>query len=138
MLIGDGSSSKRRCVMDAELLEKARAGLQAWQDGDLSALEELLDPEVELFWWKPGEWDCHNRDEVLRVLAQRRREGANRAEVELIVAGEDVLVSVSHTVDRPDWPDEPATVIRFRDGKAVEMRQFKSREEALTAVSSQN
>ena len=75
---------------------------------------------------------------MLRVLAQRRTEGANRAEVELIDAGEDVLVSVSHTVDRPDWPDEPATVIRFRDGKAIEMRQFKSREEALTAASSQN
>jgi len=30
--------------MDAELMEKARAGLQGWQDGDLTALEELLDP----------------------------------------------------------------------------------------------
>ncbi len=29
--------------MNAELMEKARVGLQAWQDGDLSALEELLD-----------------------------------------------------------------------------------------------
>jgi ketosteroid isomerase-like protein len=124
--------------MDAELMERARAGMQAWQDGDLSALEELLDPDVELFWWEPGEWDCHSRDDVLRVLAQRQREGVNRAEVELIDAGEDVLVSVSHTVDRPDWPDEPATVIRFRDGKAIEMHQFKSREEALTAASSQN
>ena len=37
--------------MDAELMESARAGLQAWQEGDLSALEELLDPDVELFWW---------------------------------------------------------------------------------------
>jgi ketosteroid isomerase-like protein len=124
--------------MDAELMEKARAGLQAWQDGDLSALQGLLDPDVELFWWQPGEWDCHSRDDVLRVLAQRRREGVNRAEVELIHAGEDVLVSVSHRVDRPGWPDEPATVIRFCDGKAIEMRQFKSREEALAAASSQN
>jgi ketosteroid isomerase-like protein len=124
--------------MDAELMERARAGLQAWQEGDLSALEELFDPDVELFWWEPGDWDCHSRDDVLRLLAQRRREGVNRAEVELIDAGEEVLVSVSHTVDRPGWPDEPATVIRFRDGKAIEMRQFKSREEALAAASSQN
>jgi len=124
--------------MDAELMEKAGAGLQDWQDGDLTALEELLDPNVELLWWEPGEWDCHSRDDVLCLLAQRRREGVNRAKVELIDAGEDVLVSVSHTVDRPDWPDEPTTVIRFRDGKAIEMRQFKSREEALTAASSQN
>jgi ketosteroid isomerase-like protein len=124
--------------MDAELMERARAGLQAWQEGDLSALEEPFDPDVELFWWEPGDWDCHSRDDVLRLLAQRRREGVNRAEVELIDAGEEVLVSVSHTVDRPGWPDEPATVIRFRDGKAIEMRQFKSREEALAAASSQN
>ena len=124
--------------MDAELMEKARVGLQAWQDGDLSALEELLDPNVALFGWEPGDSDCHSRDDVLRLLSQRRREGANRAEVELIDAGEDVLISVSHTIDRPDWPDEPATVIRFRDGKAIEMRQFKSREEALAAAASQN
>ena len=124
--------------MDVELMEKARVGLQAWQDGDLSALEELLDPEVRLYWWEPGDWDCHSRDDVLRLLAQRRKEGVSRAEVELIDAGEDVLVSVSHTVDRPGWPDESATVIRFRDGKAIEMRQFKSRAEALTAAASQH
>jgi len=124
--------------MDAELMEKARVGLQAWQDGDFSALEELLDPHVELYWWEPGDWDCHSRDDVLRVLAERKQEGVNRAKVELIDAGENVLISVSHTVDRPDWPDEPATVIRFRDGKAVEMRQFKSGEEALAAAASQS
>lgn len=33
--------------MNVELMEKARVGLQAWQDGDLSALEELLDPDIE-------------------------------------------------------------------------------------------
>lgn len=35
--------------MDTELMEKARVGLQAWQDGDLSVLEELLDPEMRRF-----------------------------------------------------------------------------------------
>ena len=124
--------------MSTELLEMARSGLEAWHRGDVDALAPLLDPDVELTWWEPGEWDCHSRDDVLRLLAQRRSEGVNRAEVELIDAGEDVLVSVSHTVDRPDWPDEPATVIRFRDGKAIEMRQFKSREEALTAAATQS
>jgi ketosteroid isomerase-like protein len=124
--------------MDAELMGKARAGLQAWQDGDLSALERLLDPDVELFWWEPGEWDCHSRDDVLRLLAQRRGEGVNRAEVELIDAGEDVLVSVSHPINGTDWPEEHATVIRFRDGRAIEMRKFTSRDEALTAAASQS
>ena len=34
--------------MNEELLERARAGLDAWRLGDLSALEDLLDPNVDL------------------------------------------------------------------------------------------
>ncbi len=122
--------------MDAELLERARAGLQAWQDGDLSALEELLDPDVELFWWQPGDWDCHSRDDVLRLLRTRQEEGAPRGEVELIDAGDNTLISVSRrSPDRdPDWPGEAATVITFRDGRAVRMQQYRSRAAALSAV----
>ncbi len=81
--------------MDADLFERARAGLQAWQDGDVSALEELLHPDVELFWWKPGDWDCHSRDEVLRLLRTRQQEASPRGKVELIDAGDDTLISVS-------------------------------------------
>jgi hypothetical protein len=47
-------------MMDADLMTRARAGLEAWQQGDVSALEPLLDPEVELLWWEPGEWDCRD------------------------------------------------------------------------------
>jgi ketosteroid isomerase-like protein len=124
--------------MEAELMEKARPELQAWQDGDLSALEDLLDPEVELSGGQPSEWDCHSRDDVLRQLAERKQLGVNRVEVELIDAGEDVLVSVSHPINGTDWPEEHATVIRFRDGRAIEMRKFTSRDEALTAAASQS
>ena len=122
--------------MDEELFERARAGLQSWQDGDLSALEELLDPDVELFWWRPGDWDCHSRDEVLRLLRTRQEEGAPRGEVELIDAGDDTLISVTRrSPDRdPDWPAEAATVITFRDGRAVRMQQYRSRAAALSAV----
>jgi ketosteroid isomerase-like protein len=122
--------------MDAELFERARAGLQAWQGGDLSALEELLDPDVELFWWEPGDWDCHSREDVLRLLQARKEQGASRAEVELIDVGDDRLVSVSRrSPDRdPDWPEEAATVITFRDGRAVRMQQYRSRAAALSAV----
>ena len=96
--------------MEAGLLERVRAGMQAWQDGDLSALEELLDPDVELSWWEPGDWDCHSRDEVLRLLGRRREEGVPRGDVELIDAGDDTLISVSkHHPGRggPDWPERP-------------------------------
>lgn len=122
--------------MDAELFERARGGLQAWQDGDLSALKELLDPDVELFWWEPGDWDCHSRDEVLRLLRTRQQEGIPRGEVELIDVGEDTLISVSkrHPDRDPGWPEEAATVITFRGGRAVRMQQYRSREDALSAV----
>src|SRR5438876_1001413 len=121
--------------MKQELLEKARGGFEAWQRGDLAALEELLDPDVDLLWWEPGEWDCHSRDDVLRLLRERYEEGFAGGRHELIDGGDDVLITVSYPseVGGPGWPDETATVITFRDGKAVHMQQYRTREEALAA-----
>ena len=121
--------------MDADVMTRARAGLEAWQQGDLSALEPLLDPEVELLWWEPGEWDCHGREAVMACLRERVAHGGGTGEVELVESGEDRLV-VSRTQVVDDGPAaglKPATVIRFRDGKVVSMRQFASRDEALAA-----
>jgi ketosteroid isomerase-like protein len=54
----------------------------------------------------------------------------------LIDAGDDTLISVSRrSPDRdPDSPEESATVITFRDGRAVRMQQYRSRAAALSAV----
>jgi ketosteroid isomerase-like protein len=122
--------------MDAELFERARSALASWQQGDLSALEPLLDPAVELLWWQPGDWDCHGREAVLALLRDRAEHGAGKAEVELTEAGDNVLVvSRKQTVhDGPQAGTRPATVVSFRDGKVISMRQFRSREEALAAV----
>ena len=78
--------------MDVELLARARAGLEAWQRGDASALEPLVDPDAELLWWKPGDSDCHGRDAVVSLLRERASHGAHRAAMELIEAGDKVLV----------------------------------------------
>jgi ketosteroid isomerase-like protein len=122
--------------MDAELLERARSALANWQEGDLSALEPLLVPAVELLWWEPGDWDCHGREEVLALLSERKKQGLGDAEVELTEAGGYVLVvSRATTVrDGPQAGTRPATVVTFRDGKVISMRQFHSRKEALVAV----
>ena len=122
--------------MSSELMERARVGLEAWQRGDVDALEPLLDPSVELTWWEPGEWDCHGRDEVLALLRERAEEGAMRAEVELVDAGEDALVVARRATvqDGPEAGFRPATLITFRDGRVVSMRQFRHREEALAAA----
>ncbi len=122
--------------MDRELVDRARAALAGWQRGDLTALEPLLDPGVELLWWQPGDWDCHGREAVLALLRERTRRGSGRAEIELIEVGDDALVVSRKRTMRsgPEAGMRPATVVIFRDGKVVSMRQFRSREEALTAI----
>jgi len=122
--------------MSTELIEKARTGLEEWQRGGVNALPPLLDPEVELRWWEPGEWDCHGREAVLGLLRDRVSGGAGAVVVELIDAGDDAIV-VTRTATVADGPAaglRPATLITFRDGKAVTMRQFRDRSEALAAA----
>lgn len=122
--------------MSKELIEKARGGLEAWQRGDVEALAPLLHPEVELTWWEPGDWDCHGREAVLALLRERTGEGAGTMEIELIDAGEDAIIACrAETVrDGPATGLRPATLIVFRAGLAVTMRQFRDRSEALAAA----
>lgn len=122
--------------MTSDLLDKARTGLEAWLRGDVEELAPLLDPEVELLWWEPGEWDCHGRAEVLSLLRKRKSEGAGAAEVELIDAGEGMVIAsrLIKSAERPGADVRAATLIIFRGDKVVEMRQFRDREEALAAA----
>jgi ketosteroid isomerase-like protein len=122
--------------MSTELLDMARSGLQAWQKGDVDALLPLLDLEVELTWWEPGEWDCRGREAVLALLRERAGEGAGAAQIELIDAGDDKIIATRAAIvlDGPAAGLRPATLITFRDGKAITMRQFRDRSEALAAA----
>jgi ketosteroid isomerase-like protein len=123
--------------MTKEPIEQARAGLEAWGRGDVEALAPLLHPDVELIWWEPGEWDCHGREAVLELLRDRAAAGAGPAPIELIEAGGEAIVSarVEPVAEGPAAGLRPATLIRFRDGLAIEMRQFRDRAEALAAAS---
>jgi hypothetical protein len=51
-------------------------GLRVWTEGDLDALESMLDPTVTLRWIEPGEWDCIGRDQVMRLLGERQVQGS--------------------------------------------------------------
>ena len=117
-------------------MQRARDVLRAWQAGDLSPMKDLLDPEVDLIWWEASWWDCHSRDDVMRLLERLKQSGFGGAEIELIDAGDDVLVTVSHPrLHRGEgWPEEAATVITFRDGKAIHLWQFKTPDQALAAA----
>jgi hypothetical protein len=65
-------------------LELARAGLAAWKRDDFEALEELLAPEATWRAVEPGEWDCESRDDILRTLRERYKEGFTKGPIELI------------------------------------------------------
>jgi ketosteroid isomerase-like protein len=81
-------------------------------------------------------WDCHGREAVLALLRERKSEGAGTAEVELIEAGDDKIVA-TRAMTVPDGSAaelRPATLITFHDGKAITMRQFRDRSEALSAA----
>ena len=120
----------------SEAMEKTRVGLEAWQRGDFTTLEAMFDPKVEYLWWERGDWDCHDREEVMSLLRERYEQGFARGELTLIDATDDVIVAVSHParIGGPEWPEETATVIRFRDGLAVHMQDYETREAAQQAA----
>ena len=114
--------------MDSDVMLRMRAGLEAWQRGEVSALEPLLDPAVQLLWWERGEWDCHGRDAVLSCLRERVATGVKAGEDRLVVSRRGVVA------EGPAAGLGPATVITLRDGKVVSMQQFQSGDDALAAL----
>jgi hypothetical protein len=120
-------------LMDSDVMLRMRAGLEAWQRGDVSALEPLLDPAVELLWWESGAWDCHGRDAVLACLRDRAAAGAGDGEFDLAEAGEERLVVSHRAHSGATAGPTPATLIVLRGGKVVSMQQFASRDDILAA-----
>jgi ketosteroid isomerase-like protein len=120
-------------------LTVAQEGLAAWRRGDLARVEAMLAPDATWRWWEPGEWDCANRDEVLRTLRERYEQGFGRADMEVLDGGPGAVVVVSHPreVGGADWPAEAATVLSFAGGKVVAMQDYRTREDALAAVGRQ-
>ena len=55
--------------------ELVRSMFDAFLRGDLDALSSLMDPAVQWLCSEPGDWDCHDRDEVLARLRDRHAEG---------------------------------------------------------------
>jgi ketosteroid isomerase-like protein len=123
-------------VDESSSLALARQGFEAWRRGDFDALEELFAPDVEWRWFEPGDWDCHNRKDVLRTLRQRHAAGFGQGRLNIQEAESDVVVVTAHPseIGGPEWPDETSTVIRFRDGKVVSMQDYRTEAEARAAA----
>ena len=124
--------------MGDDLQAVAREGLEAWRRGDFEALERLFDPAVTWGWFEPGEWDCRSRDDVMRTLCERYSQGFAKGDVEFRDGGEDAVIVVTHPreIGGPEWPAETATIMRFRDGRVVSMRDYQTEIEAQRGAGS--
>jgi ketosteroid isomerase-like protein len=122
--------------VSSDPISVATEGFEAWRSGDFATLQRIFDPAVEWRWFEPGEWDCRNREDVMRTLRQRYDQGFAKGGLEFKKVGEDAVIVVSHPSDTggTEWPQETATLIRFREGRVVSMQDYRTEAEAVDAV----
>src|SRR5918912_1328784 len=110
--------------MSERELTLVNEGLAAWRRGDVEALEGLFDPGATWRWYERGEWDCENRDDIVRTLRERYEQGFAEGRMELVEAGPGTVIAVSwpREIGGEEWPEETATVISFRQGRVVSMQ----------------
>jgi ketosteroid isomerase-like protein len=125
-----------------QMIGALRAAYAAFNRGDIDAALQPFAAEIE--WSEPSEFSggskYHGREGVKHYLTQSRAgwaEGSSEPE-RFIAAGNRIVVFV-HARFRPksgnEWQDVSlADVYTFRNGKAVEMRAFADRREALRWV----
>jgi ketosteroid isomerase-like protein len=119
-------------------LELARRGYEAVVRGDLEAIRDLLDPDVK---WHAGdpraEGTCQNREQAIAFMRQARTRAAMGEPVELIDAGDKVVVIMRRTADDGESTELVANLTTFRDGKVVEMVHYPDPDDALAAAAVQ-
>jgi ketosteroid isomerase-like protein len=113
----------------------ARRGYEAVARGDLDAIRELLAPDVK---WHGGDefaaGSCRNRDQALRYMRAAIDQGGLGRLVDVIDAGDQVVVVLEPPVPAGATPERRANVSTFRDGKVVEMVAYESVDDALAAT----
>lgn len=126
----------------AQAITALRGAYAAFNRGDIQAAVESLDRQIE--WTEPAEFPgggtYHGRDEVKKYLTQSRAAWAEvHSEPERFIPAGDRIVVFVHARVRPkgsnEWQDvNLADVYTIRDGKAIQMRAFADRKEALRWV----
>jgi ketosteroid isomerase-like protein len=120
-----------------------RRAYEAYANGDLAAMLEVVDPDLEWTYLDPALKDptpqvCHGRQELEQVL-QHWAEHGRRAELEeLTSSGERVMVGVrTPGVDAHHGrggDDRAYSVFTVRDERIVALRDCRDRQEALQLV----
>jgi ketosteroid isomerase-like protein len=122
---------------NAELIRRA---YQAYANGDLDGMLELVDPDLEWTYLDPAlehpiSQVCHGRQELEQVLRHWAKHGLQAELEEVTSAGELVMVGVrtpgvdAHYGRRRD--DRAYRVFTVREGRIVALRDCRDRREAF-------
>lgn len=131
--------------MSQEGVDLLLRGYRAFVAGDLDAIAEMLDPEVE--WVGDEAKGAFDRDDVLDVLAERVAERYHVTVDRCIGVGDRVVVSMRFSRVEPDETDERplqsrrfylvgryAAVVTTREGRVARVEEHPHLEAALAAV----
>jgi ketosteroid isomerase-like protein len=126
--------------MSKENADLIRRAYQAYASGNLAAMLELVDPDLEWTYLDPTlehptRQVCHGRHELEQLLRGWAEHGLRAELEEVISSGELVMVGVrTPGVDahygRPG-DDRAYSVFTVRDGRVVALRDCHDRQEAL-------
>jgi ketosteroid isomerase-like protein len=126
--------------MSNENADLIRRAYQAYASGDLAAMLELVDPDLEWTYLDPTlehptPQVCHGRHELEQVLRGWAEHGLRAELEEAVGSGELVMVGVrTPGVDvhygRPG-DDRAYSVVTVREGRIVALRDCRDRQEAL-------
>ena len=116
-------------------VQLARRGYEAMLAGDLDAVAELLDPGVS---WHGGNPDdsvaCHGRREAMAFMRQARARGGVGELVDLIDAGDRVVVVMRLPPEVGGPRELIANLATFREGKVIEMVHYPNPDDAIAAA----
>jgi len=128
--------------MSQENLEIVRTGYDAFNRGDIEAILAALDPAIE--WWPASDEPItapYRGHDGYRSLVGEIREYVPdiQAEIEECFAAGDQVVTCLRFWGRGRDSGAPVevretNVARFRDGKIVEVREYRDKADALEAV----
>jgi ketosteroid isomerase-like protein len=125
-----------------ENVEIIKRGYEAWNRGDMAVVLEGCDPNVE--WRDRGDW--------LDVKVRRGHDGFREGWAEIAEAFSEFRMEPKEFIDAGDYvvvpihrvgtgrasgaliEEDEVHVYRMRAGKAVELREYHEKKEALEAV----
>jgi ketosteroid isomerase-like protein len=130
--------------MTEQNVELARQGYQALMRGDVDAIYQLLAPDLSWQGWEPGECDCHSRAEAMVVIKELLHERAIGELEEIIDIDDERIVVVTRgntdfeqrytELGLPEGHDQIASLVTIRAGKVLQMRDYKTKADALAAA----